>query len=88
MRSLTAWVAGTRKYAPGDDGWVGALMFSPLAQSVQPMLVNGAAGVVSRLSSGQIFALMCFTVKGDRIVEIDVIRNSDVLRKLDLTALN
>jgi hypothetical protein len=43
---------------------------------------------VSRLSSGQIFALMCFTVKGDRIVEIDVIRISDALRKLDLTALN
>jgi len=66
----------------------GALHFSHLAEWVQPVLVNGAAGIVSRLSSGQIFALMCFTVKGDRIVEIDVIRNSDVLRKLDLTALN
>jgi RNA polymerase sigma factor (sigma-70 family) len=66
----------------------GALMFTHLAQWVQPVLVNGAAGVISRLSSGQIFALMCFTVKGDRIAEIDVIRDSDRLRRLDLTALN
>ena len=41
----------------------GALMFSHLAQWVQPVLVNGAAGIVSRLSTGKIFAVMCFTVK-------------------------
>jgi RNA polymerase sigma-70 factor (ECF subfamily) len=66
----------------------GALMFSHLAQWVQPVLVNGAAGIVSRLSSGQVFAVMCFTVKDRRIVEIDVIRDSDRLGRLDLTALN
>ena len=41
----------------------GALMFSHLAQWVQPVLVNGAAGIVSRLSTGKIFAVMYFTVK-------------------------
>ncbi len=63
-------------------------MFSRLAQSVQPVLVNGAAGAVSRLPDGQIFSVMCFIVKGDRITEIDMIRDPDRLRKLDLTALN
>ena len=81
-----------------DHGWVreirgarvaaeGALMFSHLAQWVQPVLVNGAAGIVSRLSNGKVFAVMCFTVRGNAIAEIDVIRNSDRLHRLDLTDL-
>jgi len=66
----------------------GALMFSKMAQRIQPVLVNGAAGIVSRLPSGQVFAVMSFTVKGGRIAEIDVIRDPDHLRRLDLTAMN
>ncbi|HEY3453147.1 MAG TPA: sigma-70 family RNA polymerase sigma factor [Bryobacteraceae bacterium] len=66
----------------------GAFMFSHLAQWVQPVLVNGAAGIVSRLSNGNIFAVMCFTVKGDTIAKIDVIRNPDRLHRLDLANLN
>jgi RNA polymerase sigma-70 factor (ECF subfamily) len=66
----------------------GALMFSHLAQRIQPVLVNGVAGILSRLASGQVFAVMSFTVKGDRIAEIDVIRDPDHLRRLDLTAMN
>ena len=65
-----------------------ALMFSHLAQWVQPVLVNGTAGILSWLPDGQAFSIMCFTVQGDRIAEIDVIRDPDRLRKLDLTALN
>lgn len=66
----------------------GALMFSHLAQWVQPVLVNGVAGIVSRLPDGQVFAVMSFTIKGNRIVEIDINRRPDRLGKLDLTALN
>jgi RNA polymerase sigma factor (sigma-70 family) len=66
----------------------GALMFSHLAQWVQPVLVNGVAGIVSRLPGGQAFAVMCFTVKTNRITEIDVTRNPDRLRRLNLTVLN
>jgi RNA polymerase sigma-70 factor (ECF subfamily) len=66
----------------------GALMFSHLAEWVQPVLVNGAAGIVSQLSNGKIFAVICFTVRGNRIAEMDVIRNSDRLHRLDLTDLN
>ena len=66
----------------------GALMFSHLARWVQPVLINGVAGIVSRLSNGRVFAVMCFTVKGSKIAEIDVIRDTDRLSRLDLTALN
>ncbi|MFZ0592157.1 MAG: hypothetical protein WAM39_16955, partial [Bryobacteraceae bacterium] len=51
----------------------GALMFSHLAQWVQPVLVNGIAGVVSRLPNGQVFSVMSFTVKDNRIAEINII---------------
>ena len=66
----------------------GALMFSHLAGLVQPVLVNGAAGVVSRLLSGQVFSVMCFIVKRNKIAVIDIVRDPDRLRKLDLGALN
>jgi RNA polymerase sigma-70 factor (ECF subfamily) len=65
----------------------GAMMFRHLAQSVQPVLINGAAGIVSRLSSGEVFAIMYFIVKGERIAEIDVIRDPERLCRIDLTAI-
>jgi RNA polymerase sigma factor (sigma-70 family) len=64
-----------------------ALMFSQLAQWVQPVLVNGIAGLLSWLPDGQAFSVMCFTVRGDCIAEIDVIRDPNRLRRLDLEAL-
>jgi RNA polymerase sigma-70 factor (ECF subfamily) len=66
----------------------GALMFANAAQWVEPVLVNGAAGVISRLPGGRLFAVMCFIVKGGRIVQIDVIRDPARLNGLDLTSLN
>lgn len=65
-----------------------ALMFSRLAESVQPVLVNGAAGIVSWLPGGQPFSVMAFNVRGSRIVEIDVVRDRDRLSRLDLTVLH
>lgn len=50
-----------------------------------PVLVNGAAGVVAVLD-GRPFALMAFTVAGDRIVEIDCLLDPDRLAHLDLGA--
>jgi RNA polymerase sigma-70 factor (ECF subfamily) len=66
----------------------GAFMFSHLAQRVQPVLVNGVAGVVSRLPDGQVFSIMSFIVKGNRITEIYIVRRPDRLRRVDLTCLN
>jgi hypothetical protein len=63
-------------------------VFSHLAQWVQPVLVNGVAGIVSRLPAGQALAVMCFTVMSNRIAEIDVIREPGSFAWLDLTTLN
>lgn len=65
-----------------------ALMFSRLAHSVQPVLVNGAAGIVSWLPGGRPFSVMGFIVRGNKIVEIDVLRDPARLSRLDLTILN
>ena len=50
----------------------GALTFSQLAQLAQPVLVNGAAGVVAA-PGGRPFSVMGFTVTCGKIVEIDVL---------------
>ncbi len=65
-----------------------ALMYRQLAQSVQPVLVNGAAGFVSWRQDGQPFSVMAFTVKHGKIAEIDVFTDPERLRRLDLTVLN
>jgi RNA polymerase sigma factor (sigma-70 family) len=64
-----------------------ALTFSRLAVSVQPVVVNGIAGIISWLPGGQPFSVMAFTIRGNRIVEIDVLRDPVRLSKLDLTLL-
>jgi RNA polymerase sigma-70 factor (ECF subfamily) len=65
-----------------------ALFYSRLAQSVQPVLVNGVAGIVSRLPGGQPFSVMGFTVRHGKIAEIDVFRDPERLRRLGLTVSN
>lgn len=64
-----------------------ALTFSRLAVSVQPVLVNGTAGIISWLPGGQPFPVMGFTIRGNGIVEINVLRDPTRLSKLDLTLL-
>ena len=49
----------------------------------QPVLVNGTVGVVV-FADGQPFALMGFTVKGGKIVEINVLADPARLNQLDL----
>src|SRR5712692_5458587 len=63
-----------------------ARQFSGRAQSTQPALVNGAAGAVAA-SGGQLFAVLGFTVRRGKIVEIDVVADPARLRQLDLAVL-
>jgi RNA polymerase sigma factor (sigma-70 family) len=63
-----------------------ALFYSRLGVVVKPALVNGAAGAVSLLD-GEPFAVGSYTVRGGRIVEIDILADPDRLRQLDLTVL-
>jgi hypothetical protein len=61
-------------------------MFAHLTRSVQPVLINGVAGIVSRLSGGEVSAITLFIVKSGRITEIDV-RDPERLRKIDLKSI-
>ena len=64
-----------------------AIVFSRLAQSVHPVLVNGAAGIISWLPNGQPFSVMAFTIRSGKIVDIEVLGDPARLRRLDLTVL-
>jgi RNA polymerase sigma-70 factor, ECF subfamily len=66
----------------------GALLFSQLAGFARPVLVNGAAGIVSWLPGGRPFSVMGFTVTRGKIVEIDVLADPARLRQLDLAVLD
>jgi RNA polymerase sigma factor (sigma-70 family) len=64
-----------------------ARSFASLAQFAKPALVNGAAGfVVAR--QGRPFSVAGFTIAGGKIVEIDLLADSERLRDLDLTMLD
>ncbi len=64
-----------------------ALTFAQFAQFAQPVLVNGAAGVVVA-PGGRPFSVMGFTVMRGKIVEIDVLADPARLRQLDLPVLD
>lgn len=53
----------------------------------QPALVNGAAGLVAS-HDGMPFAVMAFTIRNDKITEIDILADPDRLRNLDIAFLS
>jgi RNA polymerase sigma factor (sigma-70 family) len=65
----------------------GAQAYSLLGLVRRPVLVNGAPGAVCMLE-GKLFSVMAFTVKGGKIVEIDILRAPERLSQLDLTGLD
>ncbi len=68
-----------------------ALTFSRLGgpgRVSRPALVNGAAGVVSWGQGGRPSSVLGFTVSGGKIVEIDILADTERLGKLDLSALD
>ena len=54
---------------------------------IKPALVNGTAGAVSILD-GEPFAVGGITVRGGKIVELDILADPERLRRLDLTILD
>jgi RNA polymerase sigma-70 factor, ECF subfamily len=64
----------------------GAMSARRFAPYVRPALVNGAAGVVA-FDGDQPFAVLAFTVVGDRAVAIDVFNDSDLVAKLDIRGI-
>ncbi len=64
-----------------------ALTFSRVAFFSRPVLVNGAAGVVTA-REGEPLAVLGFTVARRKVVEIYILADPERLRRLDLTALD
>src|SRR5215213_616595 len=63
------------------------LTFSRLSPFLRRALVNGVAGVVVA-PRGRPFAVIGFTVRGGKIVEIDVLADPERLSRLDLALLD
>ena len=64
----------------------GALAFSARSQFVQPALVNGTVGVVMA-PRGRLFGVGVLTIRGDRIVEMDLVADPDRLARIELAVL-
>ena len=64
-----------------------ALTYSRLGLLIQPALLNGAAGWVAT-RDGQPFSVAGLTVRGGKIVEIDILADPERLRQLDLTIVD
>ena len=64
-----------------------AMSFRRFADSARRALVNGIPGGVVWGPDGNPFAVLALTVRGGRIVEIDVLADPDRLRELDLTVI-
>src|SRR5215211_4317197 len=64
-----------------------ALFYSRLGLVTHPAIINGAAGAVATLD-GEPYSVGAITVRGGRIVEIDLLADPERLRQLDLTVLD
>lgn len=64
-----------------------AILFSKATQLVQPVLVNGTAGLIAWLPGGQPFSILAFTIRRGKIAEIDVYNDPERLRRLNLKGL-
>ena len=63
-----------------------ALMWSRVAQTMRRARINGAAGLVT-LRDRRPFSVGAVTVRGGKIVEIDILADPERLARLDLTVL-
>jgi RNA polymerase sigma-70 factor, ECF subfamily len=64
-----------------------AMTFRRFAETATRILVNGIPGGVAWAPDGSPFAILALTVKGGRIVAIDVLADPERLGRLDLTAV-
>jgi RNA polymerase sigma factor (sigma-70 family) len=78
---------GSREVRGAETVAGGALSFSQMGLVVRPALINGAVGAVST-RDGEPFSVGAFTVRGGKIVEIDILADPERLRRIDLTILD
>jgi RNA polymerase sigma factor (sigma-70 family) len=80
--------AGARLEVRGAEAVVEqAMNFRHLAAGARRALVNGAAGLVV-FTGDRPYAVLGFTVRGDRIAEIDILADPARLARIDLTVLD
>ena len=63
-----------------------AMVFAQMGVLTHPALVNGVAGAVTT-RDGAAFSVGAFTVRGGKIVALDILADPERLRSLDLTIL-
>ncbi len=64
-----------------------AVMWSQAGLVIRPALINGVAGAVT-IRDGRPFSVGAFTVRGGKIVEIDILADPERVARLDLTLLD
>jgi ketosteroid isomerase-like protein len=64
-----------------------SLSYSRAGVLAQPALINGVAGAVTTWH-GQTISVGAFTIRGGRVVAIDILADPERLRQLDLTVLD
>jgi RNA polymerase sigma-70 factor (ECF subfamily) len=80
--------AGSRVVRGAHEVARNAMGFARSGLLIQPALVNGVVGAVSLREDGTPFSVGAFTVRGGKIVALDVLADPDRLRELDLTVLD
>ena len=63
------------------------MVFAQIGLLTHPALVNGVAGAVTFATTASPFSVGAFTVRGGKIVALDILADPDRLRTLDLTVL-
>jgi hypothetical protein len=63
------------------------MLFRGFAETATRVLVNGIPGGVAWAPDGSPFAVVALTVRGGRVVVIDVLADPDRLGQLDLTLI-
>jgi RNA polymerase sigma factor (sigma-70 family) len=79
--------AGSRELRGAEAVAGEATSYAQLGLVMHPVLINGVVGMVSFLD-GQPFSLGAVTVRGGRIVELDILADPERLSRLDLTILD
>ncbi len=64
-----------------------AMLFRGFASTATKVLVNGLPGGIAWLPDGSPFAVLALTVRGGRIVRIDILADPDRLAALDLSGI-
>jgi RNA polymerase sigma-70 factor (ECF subfamily) len=88
LRADQGVAAGGSREARGAATVAGqAVTWSRVDLEMRRALVNGAAGLVAT-RDGQLFSVGAFTVRGGRIVEIDILADPERLARLDVAILD